>query len=172
MMKSKTKQTASAFADDTFGAFDSDPSLDLDLDMEFTEAAGSFGDVEFGDNEDDEESVLESIAYTGDPEIDGKRELSETEKAFKADALRAQKQMDLVCDSEYWLCLIFKTREEVETFLTNSKWSASDEKYLDGRMVADKLGVAYKREDLPFPKTRINKTLLKLTMGVKKQNGN
>jgi hypothetical protein len=162
--RQNTLDDLGGFGDEEFFDLAGDLGDDLDSD-DFDDLDGGFDD---DDDEGSDASPLDKVPNTGNPEVDGAAQLSETERSFKADAQRAQKQMDLATDSEYWVCLVFKTREEVESFLTNSGWAASDEKYVDGRKVADKLGVKYKREDFPFPKTRIDKGYARLAMGVKK----
>lgn len=97
-----------------------------------------------------------------DPESDSARELALLEDSFKGRALREQARFDLVTDSEYWCCLCFQTREQVEAFLAATGWAPREEKYIDGVAVAKALGVAIPGSP-PIPKTRgISKKLARL----------
>ncbi|WP_058622881.1 hypothetical protein [Microbacterium testaceum] len=45
-------------------------------------------------------------------------------------------------DSEYWVAVCFKSREEKERFLESAGLTDLSDKYLDGRAVANRLDVS------------------------------
>lgn len=77
-----------------------------------------------------------------DPEGEAKRELSELEQGFIARAQAENARMEAATDSEYWCCLVFQSREQLDTFIAATGWGDVDERYHDGQAIAKKLGVA------------------------------
>ena len=74
-------------------------------------------------------------------EVEAKEELSETLKAFR-DRNRVEQQRRLeATDSEFWCALCFETRAQKEEFLGKLGLLAHGDKYLDGRLVAKRLGI-------------------------------
>jgi hypothetical protein len=74
-------------------------------------------------------------------EEDAEEVVSETLKAFK-DRNQAEQQRRLeATDSEFWCALCFETRAQKEEFLSRSGLMPHGDKYLDGRLVAQKLGI-------------------------------
>jgi len=92
-----------------------------------------------------------------DVEAESKKELTEMQTKFKADAAREAKSMQDNNDSAYWCCLIFQTRAQKEEFLRNAGLIDLGDQYLDGIEVAQKLKIPIKTEALKMPKNRINK---------------
>ena len=74
-------------------------------------------------------------------EEEAKEEISETLRAFKDRNAAEQKRRLEATDSEFWCALCFETRAQKEEFLTKLGLMALGDKYLDGRLVAAKLGI-------------------------------
>ena len=117
-------------------------SLDIDLDLNL--------DL----NQPAPEDLMADYEYTGDVEVDSKAEMSAVLAGFvarhKAEAARREK----ATDSEYWFCVCFQSRSQVEEFLQKSGWAPATEKYLDGQKLARKLGVDIAPDTLPFRAAR------------------
>lgn len=93
----------------------------------------------------------------GDIERDCDDEVAEIESAFEARAKEESRRFAKATDSEYWVCLCFQTREEVEEFMEKSGWGNPQEKYIDGRKVADALGIEIKKDAGGFGKVKIDR---------------
>lgn len=95
-------------------------------------------------------------------------EVAEADKKIKtADQLRMDREAAKIAkqftdefDSEYWLCLVFQTREQKEAFLKLTGWGEKldGDKYLSGTRLAKLLGVALpagpRWRPAPAPKAR------------------
>jgi hypothetical protein len=92
-----------------------------------------------------------------DPEQESKRELNELQSGFIARAKAEEARRTLVTDSEFWVCLCFQTREQVEAFMRETGWGAETDKYVDGRRVARELEVSLP-PDPQYPKSRCRAT--------------
>lgn len=66
-------------------------------------------------------------------------EISETLQAFRDRAKQEAKRFADATDSEYWVAVCFKTRDEKERFLRKFGLANLGDKYLDGRRVEEKL---------------------------------
>ncbi len=75
---------------------------------------------------------LAAVKNTGDLEADCKTELTALQQAFRDRAKAVRNERADATDSEYWVCLCFKSREQVEWFLEQSGWAGTDAKYIDG----------------------------------------
>lgn len=76
---------------------------------------------------------LAAVDYTGNVEEDSHRELSAMEQAYRD---RAQKERDRnreALDSEYWFCVVFRTREDKNAFLERYRLREVGDKYLLGK---------------------------------------
>ena len=74
-------------------------------------------------------------------EVEAKEEVSETLKAFKARKGNEHKRRLEATDSEFWCALCFETRAQKEEFLGKLGLLVHGDKYLDGRLVAQRLGI-------------------------------
>lgn len=74
-------------------------------------------------------------------EVEAQEEVSETLKAFKARKDAEQKRRLEATDSEFWCALCFETRAQKEEFLGKLGLLVHGDKYLDGRLVAQRLGI-------------------------------
>ena len=84
---------------------------------------------------------LNELEYTGIPEVDTAAEQSALLAGFKARNRNEQQRFEEATDSEYWFALCFHTRAEKEKFLQALGWMDLGDKYLDGTVVAERLGV-------------------------------
>ena len=97
-----------------------------------------------------------------DPEAFAKAELNEVQKGFIARAKAEEARRVLTTDSEYWVCLCFQTRAQVEAFLRESGWGKPEAKYVDGRKVAAELEIALPPDPV-YPRSRpVDNTLSSL----------
>lgn len=108
------------------------------------------------------EQPLHSMEYTGDPEQDSQKELELTLEALqnkeRTKALRDA--IRITTDSEYWCALCFETREQKEFFLKALELFEHGDKYIDGLIFAERMGIELPKADLPYRSAaRINKRL-------------
>lgn len=122
-------------------------------------ASAGFAPASFTAPKDD---PLAGVEYTGDPEADSAAELSAAKAAFIERAKREAKRMEKATDSEYWFCVCFQTREEVKEFLRKASWGPSDAKYIDGHIVADKMGIQITKDTTSFGAVKIDSRLAAL----------
>lgn len=87
------------------------------------------------------DNPLDQLEPTGDIEVDAKTELIAAREALRAVDEQRNRRMDFITDSEYWFAVSFQTREQKEAFLQALNLYAHGDKYLDGYVVARKLGV-------------------------------
>lgn len=69
---------------------------------------------------------------------------------FKARAKAEQDRRGTVTDSEFWVALCFETREQKEEFLRRIGAETEGDKYVDGLVVAQKMGVTLESPRFPF----------------------
>lgn len=111
-----------------------------------------------------EPDPLAAVQYTGQLEHDADAELSATLQAFKDRVDREAERFRLATDSEYWFAVCFQTREQKEAFLHAMKWYALGDKYLDGTLIAKRLGVSLPAADVPYnTSSRVDPKLAGLT---------
>ncbi|SFO82803.1 hypothetical protein SAMN05421810_10192 [Amycolatopsis arida] len=92
-------------------------------------------------NAEPEPDPLADVEYTGDLPEDSRRELNALQQGFRDRARREAERFRLATDSEYWIAVCFKSREDKERFLRNAGLLAIGDKYMDGYAVARVLGV-------------------------------
>jgi len=102
-------------------------------------------------------SPLAAIKYTGEVEKDCAAEFRVAKTAFQERAVTDAARRLKATDSEYWVCLCFQTRAQVEEFLSNSGHPAPEEKYVDGVAFAERLGVTVTPDVTPYGQTKIDK---------------
>lgn len=93
---------------------------------------------------------FEAPAETGDPEKDAAATLNAVERGFRARARDEEKRFREATDSEYWFAVCFQTREQKEAFLAAIKLLAYGDKYIDGQVLAEALGVALPATDVAY----------------------
>lgn len=116
------------------------PNDDLMIESESLD----LGDPEDPFAEKKQAGPFDNVKYAGNFEEDSKAEFSAIRSSFAERAREENKRRELATDSEYWICLCFQTREQKEAFLAGLKLSTDADKYIDGRLLAVKLGI-----DLP-----------------------
>lgn len=90
-------------------------------------------------------------------------EIEELQAGFKARAQREDQRFEDATDSEFWVALCFQTRAQKDEFLRKAGWLEIGEKYLDGMLVALKLGISLDSRVPPLPHHNIDRRLLALT---------
>lgn len=77
-------------------------------------------------------------------------EISATLAAFKQRAKQEQDRFILATDSEYWVGLCFQTRAQKEHFLQAVNLLQHGDKYLDGELLARRMGITLPAADVPY----------------------
>lgn len=71
---------------------------------------------------------------------------------FRKMAIKETETFKINTDSEYWACLVFPSREIKDKFLKAiGVWEIGD-KYIDGVMFAEQLGIDLEADSFQFPK--------------------
>ena len=89
-----------------------------------------------------------------DTEKECEKELNELLDGFKARATRENNRMLEAVDSEFWVAICFQTRAQKEEFLKKAKLLDLGDKYLDGMLVAEELGIELTSPVPGMPKHR------------------
>ena len=87
---------------------------------------------------------------TGNPEADSKADLDAVQQGFRDRIKNENNRFELATDSEYWFAACFQTREQKEVFLKAMDLIVHGDKYIDGRLLAEKLGVELPDADVPY----------------------
>lgn len=108
-------------------------------------------------------SPLDSVEYTNNVAEDAKREFTALELAFKEQAKAEKKTQEYANDTEFWVCVCFQSREQVEEFLEKSNFH-KDLKYISGVELAEKFGITLNKYPEPTRSRKgLDKTLTTLT---------
>lgn len=99
--------------------------------------------VALQDEEPGEKPTLEEL------ETQCVAELDDVAKSFRSRMANENKRFRDMCDTEYWCCVCFTSRKQRDEFLESIEMNP-DEKYIDGREIARKIGKALKAEDQKF----------------------
>lgn len=78
------------------------------------------------------------------------QEVSAVLAAFKQRAKNEQERFMLATDSEYWVGLCFQTRAQKEAFLAGANLLQHGDKYIDGELLAKRMGIALPDADVPY----------------------
>lgn len=105
-------------------------------------------DAEDGPNPDDPIGELDYDSMTNE-EV-AVKETSAVLEAFKARAKAEQERFALATDSEYWVGLCFQTRAQKEAFLTAAKLIQHGDKYIDGQLLAKRMGIELPPAAVPY----------------------
>lgn len=111
-----------------------------------------FGDGLAGDgvNPDDPIAPL-NLDYDGlTNEAVAVKETSAVLQAFIARSKAEQARFQLATDSEYWVGLCFQTREQKEHFLQAAKLLQHGDKYIDGALLAKRMGIVLPPANVPY----------------------
>lgn len=105
--------------------------------------------------------MVEMPEPVGNPEADSSADLDAVQAGFRNRAKQEADRFALATDSEYWAAICFQTREQKETFLSALKLLEFGDKYLDGRLVAERLGVKLPESQVPYkPEPKLDKDWL------------
>lgn len=94
-----------------------------------------------------EEDTLENL------EKETLEELGDVEKSFRERMNAESKRFRDMCDTEYWFCVCFTSREQKEEFLKKIGME-TDVKYIDGKDMARAYRKAIKTPNLDFAKVK------------------
>ena len=94
-----------------------------------------------------EEDTLENL------EKETLEELGDVEKSFRERMNAESKRFRDMCDTEYWFCVCFTSREQKEEFLKKIGME-TDVKYIEGKDMARAYRKAIKTPDLDFAKVK------------------
>ena len=83
-------------------------------------------------------------------EVVAQKETSAVLEAFKARAKAEQARFALATDTEYWVGLCFQTREQKEHFLREAKLLQHGDKYIDGALLAKRMGITLPVAEVPY----------------------
>lgn len=114
--------------------------------MSAPDSGSSNEDVLAALNAEPEPDPLADVDYTGDLEADSAAELTALQQGFRDRAQRENDRFRLATDSEYWVAVCFKSREDKEAFLRAAGLAQIGDKYLDGYAVARALGIEMSEE--------------------------
>lgn len=78
------------------------------------------------------------------------KETSAVLAAFIARSKAEQARFALATDSEYWVGLCFQTREQKEHFLREAKLLQAGDKYIDGALLAQRMGITLPAAQVPY----------------------
>jgi hypothetical protein len=78
---------------------------------------------------------LAGVAQTDDLAADAAEELTALQAAYRERAKNEAGRFKAATDSEFWVAVCFKTREDKETFLQEQGLAQLGDKYLDGYKV-------------------------------------
>lgn len=78
------------------------------------------------------------------------KETSAVLQAFIARSKAEQARFLLATDSEYWVGLCFQTREQKEHFLREAKLIQHGDKYIDGALLAKRMGITLPPAAVPY----------------------
>ena len=88
-------------------------------------------------------------------------ELDALQQGFRSRSKAENDRFALATDSEYWACLCFQTREQKDRFLSALKILEFGDKYLDGRLVAERIGIELPEASVPYkPEPRLDRDWL------------
>ena len=118
-------------------------------DLESLDQLGALAGLEDGD--DEYPDPLAGIDYENITNEEAmQQETSLLLSAFKARAKAEKERFDLVTDSEYWVAVCFQTRAQKEAFLAAVNLLQHGDKYIDGRLLAQRMGVALPPAAVPY----------------------
>ncbi len=84
---------------------------------------------------------LEALPETGTFELDGENEVNAVLEAFMARRKGEEQRIQDQLTPEFWVCIYFWSRRDLDEFLRLSNIGPPKSKYLDGYEVATRLGI-------------------------------
>ena len=96
---------------------------------------------------------------TGSVQGNARAELKAIQTGFMERLLKERQRTIDKFDTEYWVALIFETREQKETFLAALDITIEEgDKYVDGYVIARKLKIALPGSPIDWSDRRVNRT--------------
>lgn len=89
----------------------------------------------------DETDPFADIEYTGDVEIDAQVEMSEALRSIIAERKGRAEEWRILTDTEFWVAVCFQSRAQKDEFLEKAGLLDLGDKYLNGLVVAERMGV-------------------------------
>lgn len=107
---------------------------------------------------DAREEIAEEVEAEGEMSLDAleaevAEELGEVEKSSRERMSAENKRFRDMCDTEYWFCVCFTSREQKEELLEKLGLPL-DEKYIAGREFAKAVKAQLKTEDIKFARIK------------------
>lgn len=124
-------------------------------------------DLERVELTDGDQSPLADIEYTGNVEVDARKELDVTIEEIRATKREKQKAITKTLDTEYWVCLCFQSRQQVEEFMAKCGQPDPTHKYVDGVKFAERIGNPVTPETTPFYEQRKKSNLAAMARPIK-----
>lgn len=150
----KGKKKVAPAAADSLADLDGLEGLDGldDLDgFDALEGLGSLASLEFDGDAPNPDDPIGDLDYANlSNEVVAVKETSAVLEAFKARAKAEQARFALATDSEYWVGLCFQTREQKEAFLVAAKLIQHGDKYIDGQVLARRMGIELPAAEVPY----------------------
>ena len=155
--------TMSPFGDDDAGFADQEETFAFDDDLRLTD--------------DDQSSVAVQrvvatvdttpITITSPEQVEAliADDVKQIHDKFADDVKKVRQQMFDITDTEYWVCVVFQSREQKNEFLEKSGWAAKDlgDKYIDGMLLAYTMDVELTSRIPPEAHIRVDRRLADLT---------
>lgn len=120
---------------DGFGALDGTDSLSALDAPDAPDPDDPIGELDYDSLSNEEVAVKETSAVL---------------QAFIARSKAEQERFLLATDSEYWVGLCFQTREQKEHFLREAKLLQHGDKYIDGALLAKRMGITLPAAAVPY----------------------
>lgn len=90
---------------------------------------------------DDIDNPLDAIEYPGDAEGNATTEIGAALQAIKDEKKKLRDQYRVTTDTNYYFCVCFQSEQQKLKFLDASGWRDLGERFLDGLVVAKRLGI-------------------------------
>jgi hypothetical protein len=100
----------------------------------------------------------------GQAEAEAAAEASEMLEGFRQRAKNEEQRIYEATDSEYWFCICFQIREQKEEFLRKLGWYEMGDKYLDGVLLAERLGIQLTTPTPPIRQIKFDKSYTEFAM--------
>lgn len=127
-----------------------------------------FGNKKYGINFGGGKKAAKAIKYNSDtPDIeqDSIEELNEATQAFSQQAKAEYQQFKDNVDANYFTVITFNNSGQLKEFLSKIGLAPADPQYIDGRVLAKKLGIEITVPDKTAPGSfRVNSQLKDLTL--------
>ena len=93
---------------------------------------------------------LKDLPDTGSVQENAKQELKAIKSAFKRQVDHEKRNISHRFDTEYWFAVCFQDRDQKNAFLAALDLLKSGDKYIDGRVLAHRLGIALPESEMRY----------------------